>query len=79
MRALLLVVALAACGPPPKETGTALLRFSASSNVKGSSNLKGPLLATVRGGIFLAEDVSLSGPRKALLSLLLQLTFMGNE
>ncbi len=58
------LLALAACGPPPKETGTAVLRFSASSSVKNNANVKNPLLASVRGGIFLAEDVSLSGPRK---------------
>lgn len=64
MTRLCFLLLLAACGVPPKTTGTALIRFSASDNVKSSANLKAPLLATVRGGIFLAEDVSLSGPRK---------------
>lgn len=64
MKAAILLLALAACGPAPKTTGTALLKFSVAPSIKSSQNLKAPLVAAVRGAIFLAEDVSISGPRK---------------
>ena len=63
MRILCLAL-LAGCGPAPKMTGTALMKFSVAPSVKSSSDLKSPLLAKVRGGVFLVEDVTLTGPRK---------------
>ena len=61
---ILCVALLAACGPPPKMTGTALMKFAVAPSVKSSSDLKSPLRAKVRGAVFLVEDVTLTGPRK---------------
>ena len=57
-------LALAACGPPKPTTGSAVFRFSISSQAKSSPNLKDPLFGVVYGNIFLSEDVTLSGPIK---------------
>tara|TARA_R110002072_G_scaffold977_2_gene8044 strand:+ start:486 stop:2174 length:1689 start_codon:yes stop_codon:yes gene_type:complete len=40
------------------------LRFNASSTVRKSKNLDGPLRGTVVGSIFRAEDVTLTGPKE---------------
>jgi len=48
---------------PAPATGTAALRFSASSSVRNNAALVDPLVGTVYGEIYLSEDVSLTGPR----------------
>ncbi len=44
--------------------GNFVLRFNASSTVRKSNNLDGPLRGTVIGSIFRAEDVTITGPIK---------------
>jgi hypothetical protein len=58
---------LAACGPGAPKTGTAELRFAVSDMVRNSGNLKDPLLGTVHGSIFLAEDVGITGPHDGVM------------
>jgi hypothetical protein len=62
--ALLAILALAACGGSESETadGTADLRFSVTNGVRGSSALVDPLVGNVYGNIYLADEVTLTGP-----------------
>jgi hypothetical protein len=66
---LLLMSGLAlGCGdatptPAKPATGTATLRFSATSTVRSSMNLIDPLKGIVYGSLFLSEDVAVTGPR----------------
>lgn len=59
------VLAAAACGPTSERlpAGTVQLRFSAADSVRRSSQLTSPLVGTVYGALFLAEDVGVTGPR----------------
>lgn len=54
-------VPVAADVAPP--TGTLVLKFGTTNTVRKSPNLEDPLLGTVYGNIYLAEDVTLTGPR----------------
>ena len=63
------IVLLSGCGAAVQpKPGTAELRFAVSDMVTGSSNLKDPLLGTVHGAIFLAEDVGITGPHGGVAS-----------
>jgi hypothetical protein len=42
--------------------GTAMLRFSVTQTVRTSPSLVDPLIGTIHGGIFLASDVTTTGP-----------------
>ncbi len=55
---------LAACGSDPVETptGTVQLRFSVSNTVRSSRNLKDGLLGDIYGSLFIAEEVTVTGP-----------------
>lgn len=70
IRGLLLCVGMAwltGCGPAPMPGGTAEFRFSVTSSVKTSPNLKDPLMGTVYGNLFLQEDVGVTGPRSGAM------------
>jgi hypothetical protein len=45
------------------QTGTVVLRFGMADTARKSASLKDPLIGSVYGAIFLAEDVSVTGPR----------------
>jgi hypothetical protein len=67
---ILLGVLAAACSSSddaPKtagtSTGTVVLRFGVADSARKSPSLKDPLKGSVYGAIFLAEDVSVTGPR----------------
>lgn len=51
-------------GPNTPADGTVAMRFSATNGVRQSMNLVDPLKGTVYGALYLAEDVSVSGPRE---------------
>jgi hypothetical protein len=69
MALLLVALALAGCGgtDPPDDPapapGTITLRYSITNGVRSNPNLVDPPKGTVYGSIYLAEDVTLSGPR----------------
>lgn len=50
-------------GSVDAEAGRFRLSFDASSTVRESDNLTDPLRGTVRGSVYRAEDVTISGPR----------------
>lgn len=54
----------AAPEPMPTASGTAALRFSATSTVRSNMNLVDPLKGIVYGSLFLSEDVAVTGPRE---------------
>ena len=77
MRYTLLVVAALGCSDSssPADTaapvadvaapsGSLVLNFSTTNTVRKSPNLEDPLLGTVYGSVYLAEDVTLTGPRE---------------
>jgi hypothetical protein len=50
-------------GTPAPTTGTAEANFSVSQSVRDNMALVDPLAGKVYGAVFLAEDVSITGPR----------------
>ena len=59
------VVFAAACtggGGGEEADGTAMLRFSVTETVRQSPSLVDPLVGMIHGGIFLASDVTSTGP-----------------
>ncbi len=63
---LLSTATLVGCGAPPPKTGSVELRFSVSDSVRNSAALTDPVVGTVYGDIFLAEDVGIAGPRSGV-------------
>ena len=49
---------------PKPQTGTVVLRFGVADSARKSPALKDPLKGSVYGAIWLAEDVSVTGPRE---------------
>lgn len=73
--ALLALCALtAACADAEEEeatptTGNATLRFGVTTTIRTSPNLEDELRGAVRGAIFRAEEVSVTGPREGAESV----------
>lgn len=56
-------------GSMPAEIGHFIVTFDASDTVRNSENLTDPLIGTVYGSVFRAEDVTISGPRDGATSV----------